>query len=174
MSLAEFLLSALVITGATQLYLLFKTARFKQLAFEKAAYVQSLKFAEALQDRFVRHLFYNHKKEEGFAIVSPRGEFLEVEENFARITGWPVSDLLKKTYMEITARESLAGDNDLVHRMLLGEIESYSLPKAYLSKESEKRNVLLTVFLLRDASGAPKNFLAMIRAIKDNGRGTNN
>lgn len=89
----------------------------------------------------------------GIGITDANGRYLLVNPSLCRMTGYSEADLLQKTYADITHPDDVAGNVDLNARMRGGEISSGSMEKRYVRKDGSVLWVLLTVGLVRTASG---------------------
>ena len=101
----------------------------------------------------------------GIARVSPTGAFLEVNEKLCEILGYSKSELMGKTFQELTHPDDLATSLELVQSLLEGERESFSTEKRYIVKDCQFVWGSLTVSLVRSADGVPKYFVAVISDI---------
>lgn len=102
----------------------------------------------------------------GIAHVGLDGQWLRVNQKLCEIVGYTRSELLQKTFQDITYGEDL--DLDLAHarQLLLGTIQTYSLEKRYVCKNGSLVWVHLAVSLVR-IGGAPKYFIAVVNDISD-------
>ena len=101
----------------------------------------------------------------GVAHVDLDGRFLLVNQRYADIVGRAREELLTCTFQEITHPEDLSTDLGHLQRLLAGRIANYSMEKRCVRKDSALVWVNLTVSLLRDDSGAPKYFIAVVEDI---------
>lgn len=101
----------------------------------------------------------------GMALVSPDGRWLRVNRSLCELTGYSESELLSKTFQEITHPDDLDTDLSYVRQMLAGELRTYQMEKRYLHKLGHVVWVLLSVSLVRDARGGPLHFIAQIQNI---------
>jgi PAS domain S-box-containing protein len=101
----------------------------------------------------------------GIAHVSQKGRFIGLNRRFCEIVGYPHEEIAVLTFQEITHTEDLDLDLENVRRMLAGEIDTYSVEKRYIRKDSSVVWVNLTVSLVRDGSGNPEHFIAVIEDI---------
>lgn len=101
----------------------------------------------------------------GMTLVGPDGKFLKVNRALCEMLGYQESELLSKTFQEITHPEDLEEDCDYVRRMLAGEIRTYQMEKRYFRKDGRTVHVLLSVSLLRDSTGEPVHFISQIQDI---------
>ena len=103
----------------------------------------------------------------GIAHVSPDGLFLRINQKFCDIVGYSPEEMEKLTFQEITHPDDLENDLQQVERLLVGEIEFYSLEKRYYKKNGQIVWINLTVSLLRKVTGEPDYFVAVIEDISE-------
>jgi PAS domain S-box-containing protein len=101
----------------------------------------------------------------GIAQVGLDGRWLRVNQRLCEITGYTETELLARTFQDITPREDLERDLVALRRLLRGQIASYSVEKRYLCKEGSPVWVDLTVSLVHTASGAPDYFVSVVEDI---------
>ncbi|GLY30735.1 GGDEF and EAL domain-containing protein [Kineosporia sp. NBRC 101731] len=102
----------------------------------------------------------------GLALVTLEGRFERVNKALCRIVGYPAEQLLQMTFQQITHPDDLADDINLVHRLLAGEIEHYTLEKRYRHALGHAVWVQLSVALIRDGeTGRPEQFVTAIENI---------
>lgn len=100
----------------------------------------------------------------GMARVAPDGRWLEVNERLCEIVGYTRTELLERTFQDLTHPEDLDTDLELLQQMLAGAIPTYALEKRYVRKDGGLVWINLTVSLVRDAAG-PKYFVSIIQDI---------
>ncbi|MDP3967066.1 MAG: ATP-binding protein, partial [Nocardioides sp.] len=98
----------------------------------------------------------------GMALVGPDGRLLRVNPAMADMLGYPVEELTKLGFQEITHPDDLAADLALVGEALGGEIDSYRLRKRYLHSEGYVVWGDLSAALVRDQDGQPLHFISQI------------
>ncbi|WP_166172722.1 PAS domain S-box protein [Rubrobacter tropicus] len=101
----------------------------------------------------------------GMAHVAPDGRWLRINGKLAEIVGYPREELLSLTFQDITHPEDLEKDLEHVNRMLLGEIDGYSMEKRYVRKDGLRVWVELTVSALRSGSGGLACFVSVVEDI---------
>lgn len=101
----------------------------------------------------------------GVALVHPEGYFLEVNEALCSIVGYSRSELLARTFQDITHPDDLLADLANVDDVLAGRIERYTMDKRYVHRLGHHVTVQLDVSLVRDGSGAPVHFIAQIQDV---------
>lgn len=103
----------------------------------------------------------------GMAIVAPNGCWLRVNDRLCGIVGYGREELMGLTFQDITHPEDLDADLGHVRSLLAGETHTYSMEKRYLRKDGPVVWIELTVSLVREASGEPEYFIAVIEDITD-------
>ncbi|GIK84248.1 MAG: hypothetical protein BroJett025_08700 [Patescibacteria group bacterium] len=98
----------------------------------------------------------------GMAFVSFEGQWLRVNNSFAKIVGYTVEELLKKKFQDITHPEDLQRDIEYINDMLKGKFEHYQLQKRYISKTGKVVPVILSVSFVRNPDLTPKHLLTQI------------
>ena len=101
----------------------------------------------------------------GMALIGLDGRWMKVNRAVCTITGWPQSDLLRRTFQDITHPDDLEADLAQVQRLLAGEITGYQIEKRYLTRGGSHIWALLSVSLVRDAQGQPRHFISQIEDI---------
>jgi PAS domain S-box-containing protein len=117
---------------------------------------------EALRESEERFRWIFEQAAVGVAQVGPDGRWLRVNDKLCEITGYTRSELLEKTFQDITFREDLDTDLENMRRLLDGDIETYSREKRYARKDGSIVWVNLTVSLVRDQADIPKYFISVI------------
>ena len=101
----------------------------------------------------------------GMALVSPEGKWLRVNRSVCNITGYNETEMLARTFQDITHPDDLESDLENVRRMLAGEIDTYQMEKRYFHRSGSIVWVLLSVSLVRTKSGEPLFFISQIQDI---------
>ncbi len=101
----------------------------------------------------------------GMALVGIAGNWLNVNKEVCKITGYSKEELLLLTFQDITHPDDLDADINLVGQMLRKEIHSYHLEKRYITKNKNIVWVLLTVSLVWKSEAEPNFFIAQIMDI---------
>lgn len=89
----------------------------------------------------------------GMAMTSPTKGILEVNDELCRILGYERNELLQKSWAEITHPDDLAADVDQFNRILLGEIDGYTLDKRWICKDGRVIDSIMTAKCMRHANG---------------------
>ncbi len=110
------------------------------------------------------HLAFEHAAI-GMAIVSPLGKFDKVNKSLLKIVGYSETELLSKTFQDITHPDDLNADLAFVNKMLANEIETYQMEKRYFHKNGNTIWISLSVSLVKDEKNKPIYFIAQIEDI---------
>lgn len=103
----------------------------------------------------------------GIAVVSPDGQWIEVNESIPKMLGYSGDELLRLTFQDITHEDDLEKDLALIKKTLNGEIDSYNMKKRYIHKSGSVVYALLVVAIVRDENSKPKYFISQIIDLTD-------
>jgi diguanylate cyclase (GGDEF)-like protein/PAS domain S-box-containing protein len=106
----------------------------------------------------------------GMALVAPEGRWIKVNRSLCELTGYAETELLRATFQSITHPDDLDVDLALVEDVLAGRRRSYQLEKRYYHADGHLIWAMLSVSLVRDASGAPLYFIAQIEDVSEGKR----
>lgn len=101
----------------------------------------------------------------GIARVGLDGTWLEVNDKLCEIFGYSKNELGELSFQDLTHQDDLRPDLELVERLVNGDIPTYTMEKRYLHKKGTIVWAMLTVSLVRDASGQPSYFVSVIEDI---------
>jgi PAS domain S-box-containing protein len=107
----------------------------------------------------------------GIVQTSLEGRFTRLNQRFCDIIGFTSDELLDRRFHDITHPDDLEADLANVRRISDGEIDSYSIEKRYLRKDSSIVWVSLAVTLVRNETGDPNYFIAVIEDVTDRKHG---
>ncbi|MEO1431019.1 MAG: PAS domain S-box protein [Cyanobacteria bacterium J06633_8] len=100
----------------------------------------------------------------GMAQVAIHGKWLKVNRQLCAITGYSDSELLKLSFQDITHPDDLEADLEQVLRLLMGEINSYSLEKRYIRRDGTIVWVNIKPTLVKEADNS-EYFITVIEDI---------
>jgi PAS domain S-box-containing protein len=103
----------------------------------------------------------------GMALVAPDGRWLRVNRSLCEIVGYTAEELLATDFQSITHAEDLDSDVSQLRQMLDGSLSNYDMEKRYLHKDGHIVWVLLSVSLVRGATGRSMYFVSQIQDITD-------
>ncbi|HLF58175.1 MAG TPA: PAS domain S-box protein [Alphaproteobacteria bacterium] len=101
----------------------------------------------------------------GMSYVSPEGRYLRVNQKFCDITSYSRTELLSRSFPDITHPDDAGRDVEQAQRVLSGETPTYSLEKRYIRKDGSIIWVNRTISMVRDSAGEPKYFIAVVQDI---------
>jgi PAS domain S-box-containing protein len=93
--------------------------------------------------------------------------FEVVNQALCRITGYSEQELLNLSFPEITHPDDLEKDIEYAEKLFSGEIDGYQMEKRYIRKDRAICWVRLSGRIVRDESGLPLFFLAMVEDITE-------
>lgn len=103
----------------------------------------------------------------GIALVSPKGQWLDVNDSLCSMLGYRREELLQLTFQDITLSEDLPAGLDLVEKMARGLIDQFQLEKRYLKKDGTPLWTTLTVTKESNLYGALLHYVCVIQDIQD-------
>src|SRR5687768_2264303 len=103
----------------------------------------------------------------GIVESSLEGKYINVNEEFCRITGYHKEELLKGGIKEFTYEEDYPIDIKLHQQLIEGNIPFYRLEERYMCKDGEIIWVELTRTLVCNAKGKPLYTVGMVLDISD-------
>ena len=125
---------------------------------------------QALRESETRFRSYFELGLIGVAITSPAKGYLEVNDELCRILGYERSELLRKTWAELTHPDDLAADVAHFNRVLAGEIDGYSRGKRFIRKDGKVIDTTISVKCLRRADGSIDYFVGLLQDITERKR----
>jgi PAS domain S-box-containing protein len=106
----------------------------------------------------------------GLAITSPTKGWLEVNDELCAILGYDRSELVQKTWAELTHPDDLAADLAQFNRVLAGEMDGYTLDKRFLRKDGRVVYATLSGRCLRRADHSVNYFVVLVQDITERKR----
>jgi two-component system sensor histidine kinase UhpB len=106
----------------------------------------------------------------GIAITSTDKRIMEVNDKTCEILGYERTELLQKTWQEITHPEDLPAQLAEADRLLAGDIDAYTLDKRYLRKDGTVVYTTVSVGCIRTTGGAIDHVVALIQDITERKR----
>ncbi|MFH0957643.1 MAG: PAS domain S-box protein, partial [Pseudomonadota bacterium] len=103
----------------------------------------------------------------GMCLVNPDGSFLNVNGGFCHMLGYSESELLSKTFRDITHPDDLDASNEWVRKLLAKETTIIDLEKRYLHKAGHVVWGTVRAFLLRHTDGSPHFFVTHVQDITE-------
>ena len=106
----------------------------------------------------------------GMTTTSPAKGFLEVNDELCRILGYERSELLRKTWAEVTHPGDLAVDLAQFTRVLNGEIDGYTLDKRWICKDGRVIDSIVSVKCQRRVDGSVEYFVGLVQDVTERKR----
>jgi PAS domain S-box-containing protein len=98
----------------------------------------------------------------GMALLTPKGEFLQVNPALCNMLGYSEAELLQMTYPQLTHQRHHQADWDEDQKLLAGQTQSFELEKRYIHKDGHEIWGYLTVAIVRDPQGHPLYFVSQV------------
>ena len=125
---------------------------------------------EALRESEERFRATFNQAAVGIAHVALDGHFMRFNQKYCDIAGYTHDELIKRTYQSITHPDDLGKDMDQYNRLLKGKVDTFSMEKRYIRKDSSVVWVYLTASLVRGQELRPKYFIAVVEDITERKR----
>jgi PAS domain S-box-containing protein len=106
----------------------------------------------------------------GMVMVRPDGYFSRVNQAFCQLIGYEETELLEKTFNDITPAQDYHLGEKVVSDLVAGVSDKVSFEKRYVHKSGRMIDVYVTSTLLRDAEGTPLFFFSQIQDITESKR----
>ncbi|MHB9019406.1 MAG: PAS domain S-box protein, partial [Minisyncoccota bacterium] len=103
----------------------------------------------------------------GIAITSPEKGWIEVNKELCLMLGYSRSEILSKTWSEMTYPDDLAADVKQFDRILSGKIDSYNLDKRFIRKDKKVVWTNISVGCVRESNGNVDYIIALLVDISD-------
>ncbi|MEO0377785.1 MAG: response regulator, partial [Cyanobacteria bacterium P01_A01_bin.17] len=94
------------------------------------------------------------------ALISTKGEWLQVNSALCQLLGYKEADLLQKTIQALTFPGDLEAEQRQFRQLLVGKIASYQGEKRFLHANGTVVWSLVSVALVRDVTNRPAYFIA--------------
>ncbi|MBD2448366.1 PAS domain S-box protein [Nostoc sp. FACHB-152] len=145
-----------------------RTAELKRINTSlQAEILKREEIEKALRESEERFRTAFHQAAVGIAHVGLDGRWLLVNQRLCDIVGYTPQELELRTFQEITHPEDLEAALKYVNEMLIGIIQTYTMEKRYIRKDSSIIWVNITVSLTHTSAGEPKYFIYVVEDISD-------
>jgi len=101
----------------------------------------------------------------GIALISAKGEWIEVNPFMVSLFGYEKHELINKTFEELTHPDDLHKDRELLRQLMKGELESYRVEKRYFKKDGGIIWGMLSVSIIHKEHETPRFFVLQIEDI---------
>jgi PAS domain S-box-containing protein len=106
----------------------------------------------------------------GICHIALDGHFLRSNQKHCEILGYTQSEILGLAHMDLTYPDDLTAELEGGRSLLAGEISTFKMEKRYIRRSGDIIWANLTLSLVREPSGAPKYFVAIVEDISDRRR----
>ena len=106
----------------------------------------------------------------GIAHCDLQGRFLRVNQKYCEIVGYSRTEMLTRTFQEVTHPEDLATSLEKFIPLKRGDCSSYSEEKRLICKDGSVVWINISVSLQHDAVGSPVHTIAVIQDISERKR----
>lgn len=103
----------------------------------------------------------------GMALVSPEGNWLQINNTISEMFGYSKEELLSLTFQNITHPDDLELDLVLLNKLIKGREDSYQMEKRYFHKNGSLVTVLLSVSIVRGEQETPLFFISQLTDITE-------
>ena len=135
------------------------------------AYIRRLEAAhKALAQSEERFRRYFELGLMGMAITSPAQGMIEVNDEACKMLGYERSELLQLTWTSLTHPDDLAANVLNFNRVMVGEIDGYSMEKRWIRKDGGVVDATVSVSCLRTLDGTVDYFVAIMQDITERKR----
>ena len=168
------IVAVLYFTYATYLKNVESAAEQAELAQK---HVEELSHHIAEQERISRALEESEKyfrnafdHAAGMAIVSPQGNWLQVNESLCAMLGFSPEELLAADLQRVTHESDLGNDLANLYQLLEGKISNYHVEKRFIHKFGHSVWVLQSASLIRNEDREERQVILQIQDISDRKR----
>ncbi|OZB38357.1 MAG: GGDEF domain-containing protein [Alishewanella sp. 34-51-39] len=103
----------------------------------------------------------------GIAHVNADGQFIRVNDELCNLLGYSATELLTMRFQQLTHPMDLSREQELLHEVLQGSRQSYTLEKRYLHKNGQIIWARLSVALIAETENSEPFFVSVIQDISD-------
>lgn len=103
----------------------------------------------------------------GAALTSPARGILEVNDELCRILGFSRTELLARTWAEMTHPDDLTADVAQFERVMAGEMDGYSLDKRWIRKDGAVIHSIMAARCVRRTDGSVDFFVGLVQDITE-------
>ncbi len=108
-------------------------------------------------EELLRHFF--DAKIVGMMIIGTDMQWIQVNDEFCRMTGYTRDEVMKFSWVDITHPDDLESDRLLYEEVLTGQRDGYSMEKRYFHKDGHIVPITLFVECVRNEDGSPKFYV---------------
>ncbi len=101
----------------------------------------------------------------GIAHISLEGQYLRVNPALCEMLGYDETELLNKTWRDVTAPEDLEAEEETLLRVLRNGSQPFLNEKRYVTKDGQRVWAAVTTSLLRDDTRSPLHFIRVVENV---------
>jgi diguanylate cyclase (GGDEF)-like protein/PAS domain S-box-containing protein len=98
----------------------------------------------------------------GYTLTSIEGEYLQVNQSFAKMLGYTVDELVGKNWADITVPEYITPNRNILKPILSGQQSSATYEKRFFCKDGSLLEAFISTTLLRDEQKTPRFFITNV------------
>jgi PAS domain S-box-containing protein len=106
----------------------------------------------------------------GMAMTSPAMGILDVNDELCRILGYDRSELLQKSWADMSHPDDLGAEVAQFNRILAGEFDSYTLDKRWIRKDGRVIDSIMSINCVRAANGSVDSLVGLVQDITERKR----
>ncbi|MFA7228887.1 MAG: PAS domain S-box protein, partial [Melioribacteraceae bacterium] len=125
---------------------------------------------EALQESEAKFRSIFEQAPVGMLLLSPSGEFLNVNKSLCELFGYSEEQLLKMTFKDLTYPDDIEESGAWIERLINNEAASVDFEKRYVTKSGATIHAIVRTILRRNAEGLPLYFISHIQDITERKR----
>ena len=118
---------------------------------------------DALRESEARFRSYFELPLAGRAISSPQKNWLDVNATLCAMLGYTKTEMMERTWEQLTCPDDVPADVVLFNRVLAGEQDGFTLEKRFIHKDGHLVYADMAVQCLRRADGTVDYFVALIQ-----------
>ncbi len=103
----------------------------------------------------------------GSSIVDTRGRFIKVNRRLCEMLGYSETELLQRTFSDITYPDDIQKGMDALAKLMRGEVENISIEKRYIRKDGHVIHGIVSPSAIHDENGKPTHCLGLWQDITE-------
>ena len=106
----------------------------------------------------------------GMAILSPDGEWVEVNDRLCKLLGYTRAELPQESWTELTHLEDRPAEESQFQRMMGGVVKGYVMAKRFVRKDGKVFSAIVSAQCMRKEDGRVDYILAVVVDVTDQRR----
>jgi PAS domain S-box-containing protein len=131
---------------------------------------EKLRVDRALRDSEERLRVTLNTTAVGFATLRPDTHFMEVNDAYCRIVGYPREELLQINYDSLVHPRFSEATTQLLAQLTTGELPSFTIEKIFVRRDGTEIWVQNSLSLVRDAEGTPLHLIVICQDVTERKR----